>query len=434
MNDQSIRIKAPLLLVAILACFVCFRSDLFLLSVAPPCNAMIKTSTRREVKEVAICVMITSSSTHGPTDLAGTLDGAATLRRSVLNVYNLTDANMVKVERTVGLTPYNRNNINSTTWMKPKNETVSVFEVNVDRKTTVRLRFVAMTNDDVNDEWRNVIRVHRFEVWNAHTPMEHTEVRNTQLSIDMKNSGAVGISELIKLDGLRMHDFDSVIFVDCDVLFHRRFNELILMEENFGWTHGGWQEEKINGGFLVYSPRHPVSKHHMDQMIAILREGNFSGGGGWRDSGIGWTYGGQTVQGILPYYYFIEANKEQEVFVQQLGQKYPPAHREIDRCRFNNMVQLDKCKNIPFDSVTSNHFTGDCGKPWHCPPHKNLLCDRFRVEFMNRYREMVLHLARSRSDVNNSEALQFVNDVKDGEWCIDGKFVSVSEILRQLLA
>jgi hypothetical protein len=382
--------------------------------------------------EVGICVMVTSSSTFGPTDLAGTLDGAATLRRSVLNAYNLTDAHKVKLTRTVGLSPYNRNNINSTNWMKPLNETVAAYEFDMDSTTKVILRFIAHVNFDVDTLWQKVLRDHRYEVWRTMTPMEHTEVRNKQLSIEMEKSGAIGISELIKLDGLRMKKFDSVIFVDCDVVFHKQFNELILIEENFAWTHGGWPEERINGGFLVYSPKHPASSYHLDRIIDILREGNFSGAG-WKGSGIGWTYGGPTVQGILPYYYFIESNKEQEELAQRLGIKMASAHREIDRCRYNNMVQLDKCKNLPYDSVICNHFTGDCGKPWHCPPSgSSPLCDRFRVEFVKRYKETVLNLAESRPALNNSEAVQFVNNLGEGEWCIDGKFVSVSALLRLL--
>jgi hypothetical protein len=97
------------------------------------------------------------------------------------------------------------------------------------------------------------------------------------------------------------------------------------------------------------------------------------------------------------------------------------------------MVQLDKCKNLPYDSVICNHFTGDCGKPWHCPPSgSSPLCDRFRVEFVKRYKETVLNLAESRPALNNSEAVQFVNNLGEGEWCIDGKFVSVSALLRLL--
>jgi hypothetical protein len=86
---------------------------------APPCNSKSKSSFSKRnsnnILEVAICVMVTSSSTHGPTDLAGTLDGAAALRTSVLQAYNLTSAvhgPRGETQSYGGLPPYNRNHTN----------------------------------------------------------------------------------------------------------------------------------------------------------------------------------------------------------------------------------------------------------------------------------------------------------------------------------
>lgn len=188
----------------------------------------------------------------------------------------------------------------------------------------------------------------------------------------------------------------------------------------------------MNGGFLVFSPDHQASTHHMDQMIEILREGNFSGSG-WRASGIGWTYGGMTVQGILPYYYFIHAHKEQALLAGQMNMHLPLAHREIDRCKYNNMDQLDKCKSIPFESVISNHFSGNCGKPWHCRDNGISLCDKFRNEFVKRYKEVVCDLARTHIGLNSSKAVDFVQNVGGDQLCLGGEFVSVSALLYKMI-
>ena len=60
------------------------------------------------------------------------------------------------------------------------------------------------------------------------------------------------------------------------------------------------------------------------------------------------------------------------------------------------------------------------------------LCDRFRVEFMKRYREMVLDLALDRSDVKDSNVFEFVNNVTEGEWCdSNNNFASVSLLLAR---
>lgn len=394
-------------------------------------DAIIIPKNSVPIKKVAICIMLTQADAHPRGgQMQQSLDGAATLRRSIMQVYNLTEAKMV--QRLVGLNPYNLNNNRSVHWMQPQVEKVSVYEVEMGDSKTVEMRFVALVDDDVDEKWIKVLRVHGYEVWKTRTPMDHTEVRSEKFAKQIKDSGAIGTAELIKLEGLRMKSFDTVFLFDCDVLFHRRFDELMGIEESFGWTVGGYVQEKINGGFLMYNPNHPASRHHLDQIVEILKEGDFRPGSGWRGSSIGWGWGGPTIQGILPYYYFMEATKEQDLLEKRLNITLAPSHRELDRCRYNNMAQLDRCANLtPFESVTSNHFTSTCSKPWHCVGEIQPLCDRFRVEFTKQYKEMVLELAQDRTYMNGSEVVQFVKDVKDGEWCVDEKFVSVSALLAE---
>ena len=51
---------------------------------------------------------------------------------------------------------------------------------------------------------------------------------------------------------------------------------------------------------------------------------------------------------------------------------------------------------------------------------------------MKRYREMVLDLARDSSDVEDSNVFEFVNSIKEGEWCDDNnKFASMSLLLAE---
>jgi hypothetical protein len=107
-----------------------------------------------------------------------------------------------------------------------------------------------------------------------------------------------------------------------------------------------------------------------------------------------------------------------------------PAHREIDRCRYNNMAQLD-CSNVTYEEVTANHFTSDtCSKPWYCLDREPL-CTTFSTVFAKRYKEMVFILAHVRTDMNGAGVVDFVNHLKDGEWCIDKKFVSVRAFLDE---
>ena len=40
-----------------------------------------------------------------------------------------------------------------------------------------------------------------------------------------------------------------------------------------------------------------------NEILNVIRKGDFRPGTGWEGSGIGWIYGGQTIQGVLPFYF-----------------------------------------------------------------------------------------------------------------------------------
>jgi hypothetical protein len=429
---------ATVLVLSVFAFFWVVRFAARQASREPVLGGYIKQSHTddKDFEQVAVCIMLSQAHTlpFGG-KVASSLDGAAALQRSILEAYNLTEAKTA--ERMVGLEPYNHNISKSEERMKPQVENVSVYQIELTKTKTVELRFIAMIDDDVDEKWIKVVRALGFEVWKTRSPVDLTEVRNEYFAKEIKSNGVLGIRELIKLEGLRMHAFQIVLFLDCDILFHKRFDELLEMKENYAWTISAYPEERTNGGFLVYNPNHPASMHHLDNIIELLREGDFRPGSGWKGTGIGWAWGGATIQGILPYYYFHEASKEQERLEQSLNLTLPPAHKELDKCQYNNWCKLDRCSNFTYEEVTSSHFTDTCSKPWYCihsndtPP----LCDRFHVEFARHYKQVVLELMDDqnaidvRNKMNGSEVVQFVNNVKDGEWCIGGRFESVSAFL-----
>ena len=121
------------------------------------------------------------------------------------------------------------------------------------------------------------------------------------------------------------------------------------------------------GGFLVIRP----SLETFRELQAIIRKGDH-GSGGWGGSGIGNFWGGQTIQGIVPYFYH-SVHKGQGL--------------ELNRCVYNCMVDnpyrpntnicLDKtgktcqdCRLQKIENVKSAHFT-ICQKPWTCTEHTN---------------------------------------------------------------
>ena len=162
-----------------------------------------------------------------------------------------------------------------------------------------------------------------------------------------------------------------VLSVDADVHFHKNFDELFELNTTLGWTHGATadkNQELMNGGYLIIKPN-PHGMKHFEDMVELLKEGDFRGGSGWKGSGVGWVYGGRTIQGIVPYYYLKVAVGDET---------------EFHRCKYNNMVEIEKCRNWTFPMVTSNHFTW-CQKPWYCITHQGQpLCDDLRASWWKR--------------------------------------------------
>lgn len=159
--------------------------------------------------------------------------------------------------------------------------------------------------------------------------------------------------------------------IDADVHFHKNFDELFEIGGTLSWTKGAtWPDgEKINGGYLRVTP----NLDHYKRMVDVILEGDFRDGSGWKGTHNGWCYGGRTIQGILPYFYFEEEKK---------------AHVEVERCKYNNMVEIERCKAWVYEDVTSNHFTV-CQKPFTCTGAPvTELCHAFTEKWWKRTREI----------------------------------------------
>jgi hypothetical protein len=107
-----------------------------------------------------------------------------------------------------------------------------------------------------------------------------------------------------------------------------------------------------------------------NKFIEILMRGDYREGSAWGGTGIGWFWGGKTIQGIIPYYYNKVTAPDRSVI--------------LDRCIYNSMADTENCSyvNVLFiysllllccsfstqlvDELVSAHFTV-CQKPWSCP-------------------------------------------------------------------
>jgi hypothetical protein len=124
--------------------------------------------------------------------------------------------------------------------------------------------------------------------------------------------------------------------------------------------------DSFAGGFLVIRP----SLERFEEFRAIIRKGDHSGRG-WGGSRIGNFWGGQTIQGIVPYFYHVV---------------HPGDGMEVNRCVYNCMVDnpyfaettrcldgektCEDCRLQRPELVKSAHFT-ICQKPWTCTEHTN---------------------------------------------------------------
>eukprot|EP01062_Namystynia_karyoxenos_P072857 TRINITY_DN6945_c0_g1_i1.p1 TRINITY_DN6945_c0_g1~~TRINITY_DN6945_c0_g1_i1.p1 ORF type:complete len:557 (+),score=158.50 TRINITY_DN6945_c0_g1_i1:56-1726(+) len=207
--------------------------------------------------------------------------------------------------------------------------------------------------------------------------VEPHDIRNPRISKEVWTDGAMGIWEMIKLEAWRPEvvgapgDLHAVLMVDLDVHFRGSIEPALLPpwfpdEATLAYTQGAWPIEKLNGGFLVIRTGERTAEDYKN-ILALLREGDFRGGTGWKGAGYGWTYGGRTMQGLLPYYYIMGAGSGRA--------------RRLPRCVFNNMVNSDECKRMQPAAVRSNHFTGGCMKPWTCNRMGHALCTGFHDDW-----------------------------------------------------
>jgi len=228
------------------------------------------------------------------------------------------------------------------------------------------LDLLAIVSPDVTTV-RPALKRMGYRVIERPLPVPLDEIKNEALVRDLAHDGCCGAWEFLKLWAWTMHEYDRVLQVDADIHFHQNFDEVFKYNVTLSWTHGALGgSEVMNGGFLVVRP----NQEHFDQMTGFIREGKYTSRG-WLGLCCR-TYGGRTIQGLVPAFYIHHLKAD---------------HFEVDRCRFNNMVEIDRCKMWRFEDVKSNHFTV-CQKPWVCHSPPNSICQAFTDSWWSRLQEV----------------------------------------------
>ena len=199
----------------------------------------------------------------------------------------------------------------------------------------------------------NLLRRLGYRVVEVESPVSVEEIRGDFLRERIGRNGCCGEVELIKLYSYVEDAYDRIVHLDTDSLVLGNMDELFRAEQSllytgdYGMAAGHPRRPPVQGGFLVVKPSLQV----FADLVETVREGDYRASGGWAGSGIGRFYGGMTIQGLLPYYYYAKAPAA--------------ASRELDRCVYNIMVDNPRCKAVDFRHAKNAHFTV-CGKPWAC--------------------------------------------------------------------
>ena len=214
----------------------------------------------------------------------------------------------------------------------------------------------------------------------------------------MKDSGCCGADEFLKLWAYTLTEYHRVIHLDMDSVVFQNMDEIYNLDKELLYT-GDWNMKgsspavPAQGGFLVIRP----SKERFEEYRAIIRKGDF-GARGWGGSGIGRFWGGTTIQGIIPYFYFsIHPGEAQEmnrcVYNFMADNPYLPRKDPNVKICLDGKPSCEDCRLQDPSKIKSAHFT-ICQKPWTCPisdnPRNKVPCAaihekwfRLRDEFEN---------------------------------------------------
>jgi hypothetical protein len=206
-----------------------------------------------------------------------------------------------------------------------------------------------------------------WTILRADIPVPTKEIVGPLKSV-IDKSGCCGPSELIKLHLFRMTEYERVLFFDSDAIVMGDLGELVRSSETLYTIDDGLGGGCINGGFLATTP----VKETYTAMVATVRKGDFNtAGGAWGNTGTGWCYGGQTFQGVVPYYF-----------------KYvkKSAFRALNASIYNNMGKWcpkpghDVPHKGSVSHVRSAHFTW-CQKPFACAISGTDFCRALHAAF-----------------------------------------------------
>lgn len=244
-----------------------------------------------------------------------------------------------------------------------------------------------------------------FTILLVEPPISQSEIKGDDLRNKIQREVCCGADEFIKLYAYtHMKQHPLVVHVDIDFLFRKPLDDIFdvmlqplsqqsqqdsaslnvikarieredqtdpwpinieaMITRDYHSSFGMGRKSGFQAGFWVLKP----SQAHFNNLINIIREGNYTSGfvrdNGWGGLGYGGFIGAMAMQGLIAYYY--------DVFV-------PGTWVELNNCRHNavsaSVVKKGECKSgksfcedcryTAIQNLTSIHYTA-CRKPWTC--------------------------------------------------------------------
>jgi len=247
----------------------------------------------------------------------------------------------------------------------------SVFEWN-QKSLRYQLDLIAFVPPTANSSLVK-LNLFGFRVLKTSVPVGIKDIAPGTYRERVDRSGCCGLGEFMKLHAFNLVEYHRVVHVDTDVIFLQPIEEVLDLEDDVGlvYTNSTLAGELFSGGFFIIRP----SKKTFKELVEIIKTGEYSFRNGWGKSGIGRCWGGETIQGLMPYY-----------FLKYLPERNPKAPKAIrlDRCIYN-FQGSPACRNaiplVEISKVKVSHFTV-CQKPVTCRelrhvPHCAYMIDRW---------------------------------------------------------
>ena len=169
------------------------------------------------------------------------------------------------------------------------------------------IEFVAIIHAGVQSTRAGLVSL-GFKLHEFTMPINSSEIQGKYLREEIDKSGCCGAGELLKLRAWQLTEYDRVIALDMDAVLVRNIDHLFEQASPegsimFTYDHAMNNPKSafkppVQGGFLLIKP----AEHVYQELVQIVREGDFRPGTGWAGSRIGWCWGGQTIQGLISYY------------------------------------------------------------------------------------------------------------------------------------